>query len=165
MPDIIPDTEWDQWLKSLTTMLDKYHKKLDVLSFLGQIKQKIDDCSRTYTAIWVIEMLFQSIPKLKADVGDEFEADVNDIKKQWDTLYAPHKQQRMDLICEKCIDEFYSRFEGANKVITREKANRLAGSATQRWNAISKMCYDKGLNQDEKYQQFLNSLMVEMNKY
>ena len=72
MPDIIPDDKWDAWLNTLVRMLDKYEKKLDVVTFLGQIKQKIDDCSRTYTAIWIIEMLFQSVTKLKSDVGDEF---------------------------------------------------------------------------------------------
>ena len=165
MPDIIPDDNWDTWLNSLVRMLDKYEKKLDVVTFLGQIKQKIDDCSRTYTAIWIIEMLFQSAVKLKDDVGDEFEADVNQIKKSWDVLYAPYKQQRMQLICSECINFFYSEFEDASKVIKREKVDKMAGSSTEKWNQVSKICHEKGLSSDEKYQLFQQKLMNEMVKY
>lgn len=165
MPDIIPDDKWDAWLNTLVRMLDKYEKKLDVVTFLGQIKQKIDDCSRTYTAIWIIEMLFQSVAKLKADVGDEFEADVNLMKKSWDVLYAPYRQERMQVICSKCIDFFYSEFEDASKVIKRDKVDKMAGSSVEKWNQVSKMCHDKGLASDEKYQLFQQKLMNEMVKY
>jgi len=153
------------WLQQLVRMLDKYEKVVDVVGFLGQIKQKVDECSRCFTAIWVIEMLFQTYSKHEKSLKEEFLMDAKQIKAAWDTIYNPIKEKRQELICSQCIDYFYAEYKGAQNVISEADAQALEGNFVQKWNKISKMCADQGLMQDEEYQKFLSKLMNEMVKY
>jgi hypothetical protein len=165
MQDVIPDEGWDEWLHELTQFLAKYEKQVDTVTFLGRIKQKIEDCSRSYTAIWVIEMLFMTYEQNRAALGAQFDIDVKTIKASWDRLFDPVKDTRKQLICSKCIDYFYDQYAGANAVISKEDALRLPGVPSEQWSTVSKMCHDAGLHSDEDYKRFLGQLMAEMVKY
>ena len=163
--DVIPDEAWEEWLRKLVVFLQKYEKKVDIITFLKQIEEKIRDCSRSYTAIWVIEMLFMTIEKNKQALGDQFANDVRTIKADWDTLFEPCKDVRKQLICGKCISFFYQTYAGAAAVISEEDAWKLEGDNSQKWMQISKMCQDAGLHNNEQYKTFLGQLMAEMVKY
>ena len=165
--EFITDEQWELFSNQVLSFLNKYSKKLDIVGFLGQIKQKLDDCSRTYTGSWVIEMLFKTNEKHAETLGASFYTDIKELQLTWDTkIMLPIRQQRQDYICEKCIEYFFDTYKQAEKIITKEKASQLpAQSTTHRWNQISKMCADKGLLEDPDYKEFLGKLMVEMVKY
>jgi hypothetical protein len=163
--EFINDQDWNRWLKEVVQLLGKYETQVETLEFLGQIKQKIEDCSRCYVAIWTIEMLYKSADKLKDKISSEFVRDVGKVKQSWDKIMQPIRSKRQELICQKCIEFFYEHFEGANDIVTSEKVNKWNSSFTDKWNKISKMCYEAGLNSDVKYQTFIGKLTNEMVKY
>ncbi len=167
MQDFITDEKWELFTNQLLSLLNAYQHQLDLVGFLGQIKQKLDDCSRCYTGSWIIEMLYKTNDKHTETLGNTFALRVNELKQFYDReIVDPIRQQRQDFICQKCMDMFYAEFKGASKIISREKALALdALSDTHRWNQICKMCADKGLLNDEEYKSFLGKIMVEMVKY
>jgi len=167
--EFITDDKWEVWLRQVVQVLSKYENTLDIVSFMGQIKQKIEDCSRCYVAIWTIEMLFKSNielqGKMSPDIHKQFDQDIKIIKRSWDTIMQPIRGKRQDFICEKCIDFFFTHYEDASKVTTRQKIDNFAGTNEQKWNKISKMCFEAGLHSNAKYQQFIDKLTNEMVKY
>ena len=163
--DLIPDDEWDGWLRQLVNFLTRYDKLVDGPTFLKRIEEKIKDCSRSYTAIWVIEMLYFTIEKNRDKLGTAFIREVTQLQDDWNTLFTPFKEARKELICNKCIEYFYQQYEGASEVISKENAYTLEGNAAEKWQTISKMCKDAGLLENEQYKQFLGQLMAEMVKY
>ena len=163
--DLIPDEGWDAWLRQLVNFLTRYEKLVDGPTFLKRIEEKIKDCSRSYTAIWVIEMLYFTVEKNRDRLGTAFIREVTQLHDDWNALFTPYKEARKELICNKCIEYFYAEYEGANEVISKEDAYKLEGTAANKWQTISKMCKDAGLHDNEQYKRFLGQLMAEMVKY
>jgi len=163
--ELISDSEWTLWFNAVATLLEKYNSKLDVTPFYKEISKKTKDCSRSYTGIWIIEMLYGTAQKQQAVMGQTFLDDVTQLKHAWDTLFEPYRNRRKELICQKCIDYFFAEYEGATTILSQEEADKLEGLFVDRWNHISKLCADKGLMENEQYKRFLGKLMNEMVKY
>jgi hypothetical protein len=165
MTELIDIDTWEAWSVKLVTFLDKYSKKINVVDFLGQIKQKIDECSRAYTGMWTLDMLHKSERELGTALPKEFSVDLAELQGEWNVIMERVREPRKELLGRECIKYFYDNYKGAERVHKQSKIGELGSSDAERWMSLCKKAHDKGLNADKEYQDFVGKLMVEMVKY
>lgn len=163
--DLIGDFEWEGFLYKLVTFLNKHEKAFDVIDFLAQVKMKVEDCSRCYTAMWSLDMIHNAVRDNPDKFTETFKNDLNDLQVEWDKIMDRIRPQRKELIGEKCIENFFNLYTEHSKVATREEVAKLADNNHDRWYALCKLCNEKGLNSTKPYQDFVGKLMVLMAKY
>lgn len=165
--DLISGSEWELWLGRLMGLLNKYGKCIDVIDFLGQIKMKVEDCSRAYTGMWTLDMLhqFAESPQVKQAGDVVFKQDVAQLQKEWSVIMDRIRPARKELIGKKCLEYFYENYAGATKVYTKDEAEKLASNDGDRWYLVCKKANDMGLNDNKEYKEFLAKIMVAMVKY
>jgi hypothetical protein len=163
--DLIPLEAWENWLHKLVMFLERHEQHIDTLKFLEQVKLKIEDCSRAYTGMWVLETLHQSTEKHKAVVKEEFLKDVQDLNVSFDMIMYPIRDQRKELLGVKCIEFFYTAFKDANKHFPQDQIDTLGSTWAARWLELCKRLHDKGLTSTKEYQKFAGKMLVEMVKY
>ena len=168
---MIADDEWNEWLHEVVVVLNTHEKLIkNSLDFLGKIKQLIEDCSRTYTAMFVLDTLHQALkdgPGLASGLASEngvFEADIKKLQANWNVIMEPIRESRKVLIAQKCLEFFGANFKDFESVATREEL-LPTDNAVEKWTEICKRCHKKGLNDEKSYKDFLGLLLVEMTKY
>jgi hypothetical protein len=163
--DLVPLKEWEEWLHKLVMFLERHEKQIDTLKFLEQVKQKIEDCSRSYTGMWVLETLHQSVEKHKASLKPEFLEDVQALNTSFDILMYPIREQRKELLGVKCTEFFYTEYKDANKLFPQDQLETLGSTWASRWLELCKHLHDKGITSTKEYQKFAGKMLVEMVKY
>jgi hypothetical protein len=119
--DMIPIQKWEGWVQKLLQFIDQYSRVFDVIEFLGQIKNKLEDCSRAYTGMWTLDMLHESCKKYRDQLPASVFDDLQQLQNEWNILFEPYREQRKQLICQHCIDMFYQQFSLAEQVVPRSK--------------------------------------------
>jgi hypothetical protein len=163
--EIITDSEWDTFLAVLMNFLTHYENTIDVMDFLGQVKNKNQDCSRCYTGMWTLDMLHNLVQDKGDKLNADFKANLTQVQRVWSTIMERVRPLRKNLMGRKCIEFFYAKYSEASNVATPDEVEKLADNDGDRWYLLSKLCHDKGLNDDKVYQDFIAKLMVEMVKY
>lgn len=164
--DLISDKEWGEWVNSLIEFLDKYKHAFKTMEFLLEVKKKGDDCSRTYTGMWTLDMLHEAAKKDRQHLGAQFELDLVDkLQKPWNQIMHNIRDARKELLGTKCIDFFFAEYKESSKVITRDQLQTKGENNADRWMFLTKHCYELGLTKYKPYQDFLGKIMIEMVKY
>ena len=162
--ELIKDSDWENWLEDLVQFLKRFESSLDIISFLNEIRHKIEDCSRCYTAMWTLDMLHENAQKL--DLGNKtkvFKDSINTLQSKWNRLYKPIRETRKELLGEKCIIYFNTNFKYAVQVIGETPLPTSGYHDT--WVEISKRAHEQGWTDKKEYKDFLGLLMIEMAKY
>ena len=147
--DLIPIEKWESWVQKLLQFIDEYSRVFDVIEFLGQIKNKLEDCSRAYTGMWTLDMLHESCKKYRDQLPANVFDDLQQLQQEWNTLFEPYKEQRKQLICNRCIDMFFKQFSLAETVVSRAKVQELGTTDELRWKEISRLCMVKKMNDNK----------------
>ena len=145
-------------------MLDGYEKHMNVIEFLGQIKSKIDDTSRCYTATWTLDMLHKSIEdnkKNKSALPEAFTDSVKKLQAEWDAIITPLREQRFNILGTKCIQFFYSNYPEAYTIIPYKQVKTFGPTAAAQWKKLSEKLH-QAANGTPEYSAFIGKLMVEM---
>jgi hypothetical protein len=162
---MIADDVWNEWLQEVVGVLNTHEKLIkNSVGFFGKIKQLIEDYSRIYTALFVLDTLHQSLKDGPATGDGIFEADINKLQANWNIIMESIYEPRKVLIAQKCLEFFGTNFKDFESVATREEL-LPTNDAVEKWNMICKRCHKKGLNNDKSYKDFLKLLLVEMTKY
>lgn len=162
---MIADDEWNEWLHEVVVVLNTHEKIIkNGLEFLGKIKHLIEDCSRPYTAMFVLDTLHQTLKDRPVSEDGVFEADIKKLQASWNVIMEPIRESRKVLIAQKCLEFFGANYKDFEKVATREEL-LPTDDAVGKWTEICKRCYKKGLNDEKSYKDFLGLLLVEMTKY
>ena len=157
---MIADNEWDEWLHEVVVVLNNHEKLFtNIIDFLGKIKHLIEDCSRFYTAMFILDTLHQV-----QDKTAEFEKDVQGLQTVWNKIMDPLRESRKVLMAQKCLEFFAANCKDLTGVTSVEL---LVGGeeAVAKWDEICKRCFDQGLTNDKSYKEFMVLLLVEMTKY
>lgn len=168
--ELIADGVWEEWLYHLVITLGKYDKVFNNMEFLGQIKCKIEDCSRSYTGMWVLDMLYETVQKNQTSLTnlnlyEQFVDDLKELQAKWNDLMNPIRETRRRLLGKKCLEFFYKHYRGASQVYERSAIKDLGSNNGDRWFQVSKKAHELGLTSNEEYKEFLAKLMIEMVKY
>ena len=162
--ELVSDTEWQSFLSNLIGVLEQFNTKIEVVDFMGQIKQKIEDCSRSYTGMWTLDMMHECYKQNKEKLP-EFKASLDELQQKWDGIMSNIREERKQLLGYKCVEYFYSKYAGADKVCAIQELNKRSEDWHQKWLFLSKAAQQQNLYQNKEYQAFLAGLMVEMTKY
>ena len=158
---------WEQYLAQIVQFISGFEGKVDVVSMLGQIKMKIDDCSRIYTGMWTLDTFHQAYEKDGKKLGATFKRGLDTLQSRWNDMMMPIREERKQRIARKCIHMFMTEYEDATKIMSRRMVEDMLGKTTAHdiWSHISKEAHASGWTNEKPYKTFLSKLMVEMTKY
>ena len=144
---------------------------IDVLDLLGRIKIKIENCSRSYTALWILDTLIECWKKYESHLDISFKSSIDRLQLEWNYIYEPVREQRKQLLGQKCIDFFIKEFQDWKSIISEQEFQDLSSNEnlidnpSEKWSKICKQAQEQGWTEKESYKRFLGKLMVEMTKY
>lgn len=162
--DLIETNIWEEWLFYLVKFLNDYENVFNVTDFLGQIKQKVEECSRAYTGMWTLDMLHMTASKHESVISKEYREGLDDLQKRWNDIMKPIREARKELICRKCIELFCDTYNNKYKVLTKKQVDSFKGTYEEQWRDMQKLVHAKEEHKTH-YQAFLGKLMTEMTKY
>ena len=166
--EFIPDDKWNLWLKTLTEFVTDLDGVINVLELLGRIKYKIENCSRSYAAMWTLDTLLECWKMNEASLDVSFKSSIDRLQREWNYIYELIKDQRKEFLAIKCISFFDSQCKDKNEILSVEEYNTIINSSItehDKWVNISKIAHEKGWTNKPSYKQFLGQLMIEMTKY
>ena len=162
--ELVGDNDWQSFLSNLVGVLEQFNTKIEVVDFMGQIKQKIEDCSRSYTGMWSLDMMHECY-KQNQDKLPEFKQSLDALQNQWNEIMGNIREERKELLGYKCVEFFYKHYSGAEHVVSMKDLNKMKEGWHQKWLHVSRTAQQQNLHQDKEYQGFLAHLMIEMTKY
>jgi hypothetical protein len=167
--ELISDDKWNLWLSTLTNFITELEGVINVLDLLGRIKYKIENCSRSYTAMWTLDTLIECWKQNETSLEPSFKASIDRLQREWNMIYEPVKEQRKQLLAMKCILFYISECKEKEEILSPQEYMEIMEHPSytphDQWTAICKRAHEKGFTSILSYKQFLGKLMVEMTKY
>ncbi len=167
--ELISDDKWNLWLNTLTNFITELDGVISVFDLLGRIKYKIENCSRSYTAMWTLDTLIECWKQNETHLEPSFKSSIDRLQREWNMIYEPVKEQRKQLLAMKCILFYTSECKEKDQILTQEEYCQIMEQPSytphDQWTAICKYAQEKGFTSNPSYKQFLGKLMVEMTKY
>ena len=167
---MINTDEWEDWVYEVVTLINAHEKLFtNVVDFLGRIKQVMETCSKAYTGLWILETLNKTGESIQVEgrpEAESFAKSFDKLKSSFNVLMEPIRDQRKELIGQKCLEFFQQEFKDYESIISREELEAVQPEqSSQKWLEVSKKCQDQGLSEDVKYKEFIGKLIGEMTKY
>jgi hypothetical protein len=158
---------WEVWLAKVVQFITSFDRVIDVVGMLGQIKMKIEDCSRCYTGMWTLDMLHECWKNNNMKLKPAFKTGLDVLQADWNLIMGPIRDKRRELIASKCIDFFQANFKEWQKVVSKTMLTNWMStmSSHDAWMNVCKCAADNGWNEDKQYKKFLAKLLIEMTKY
>jgi hypothetical protein len=165
--DLLSLSLWEAWLAEVVKFITSFDGQIDVVGMLGQIKLKVEDCSRCYTGMWTLDTLHQAWEQNNMKLKPSFKTGLDKLQADWNLMMLPIRDKRKFLLGRKCIDFFTSNYADWQKIVTKSMLENYCATLNPHdaWMNICKRAADDGWNEDKQYKKFLAKLMVEMTKY